>query len=62
MEIIVHYENNTPFVVATDVVRVIELSHWGNVAVEESISVVHKGAELKVFLILFLLFIKLKIF
>ncbi|KAK6111603.1 Ribophorin I family protein [Brugia pahangi] len=46
-EIIVHCENNTPFVVATDVVRVIEVSHWGNIAVEEAISVIHKGAELK---------------
>ncbi|KAM3725103.1 Dolichyl-diphosphooligosaccharide--protein glycosyltransferase subunit [Dirofilaria immitis] len=46
-EIVVHYENNAPFVVATDVVRVIEVSHWGNIAVEETISVIHKGAELK---------------
>lgn len=49
MEIVVHCENNTPFVVATDVVRVIEVSHWGNIAVEEAINVIHKGAELKVF-------------
>lgn len=48
-----HCENNSPFVVATDVVRVIEVSHWGNIAVEEAISVIHKGAELKVSLILF---------
>ncbi|CAG9537694.1 unnamed protein product [Cercopithifilaria johnstoni] len=47
MEIVVHCENNTPFVVATTVVRVIEVSHWGNIAVEEAISVIHKGAELK---------------
>ncbi|VBB30666.1 unnamed protein product [Acanthocheilonema viteae] len=47
MEIVIHCENNAPFVVATDVVRVIEVSHWGNIAVEEAISVVHKGAELK---------------
>ncbi|EJW86860.1 ribophorin I family protein [Wuchereria bancrofti] len=46
-EIVVHCENNTPFVVATDVVRVIEVSHWGNIAVEEAISVIHKGAVLK---------------
>ncbi|VDK66064.1 unnamed protein product [Onchocerca ochengi] len=46
-EIVVHCENNTPFVVATDVLRVIEVSHWGNIAVEETISIVHKGAELK---------------
>ncbi|EFO27718.1 ribophorin I family protein [Loa loa] len=47
VEVVVHYENNTPFIVATDVVRVIEVSHWGNIAVEEAINVVHKGAELK---------------
>jgi len=27
--------------------RLIELSHWGNIAVEESIEIVHKGARLK---------------
>lgn len=54
-EIVVHCENNTPFVVATDVLRVIEVSHWGNIAVEETISIVHKGAELKVSLILVIL-------
>lgn len=51
MNIIVHCENNAPFVVATEVVRIIEVSHWGNIAVEEAISVVHKGAELKVSII-----------
>lgn len=42
-----HYENNAPFVVATVVERSIEISHWGNIAVEEHIELVHKGAELK---------------
>lgn len=27
--------------------RVIEISHWGNVAVEETIDIVHSGAALK---------------
>uniref|UniRef100_A0A7I4YJB4 Dolichyl-diphosphooligosaccharide--protein glycosyltransferase subunit 1 n=1 Tax=Haemonchus contortus TaxID=6289 RepID=A0A7I4YJB4_HAECO len=43
----IHYENNSPFVVATVVERSIEVSHWGNIAVEEYIELVHKGAELK---------------
>uniref|UniRef100_A0A1I7TIP4 Dolichyl-diphosphooligosaccharide--protein glycosyltransferase subunit 1 n=1 Tax=Caenorhabditis tropicalis TaxID=1561998 RepID=A0A1I7TIP4_9PELO len=42
----VHYENNSPFVVATIVERYIEVSHWGNIAVEEYIELVHKGAQL----------------
>ncbi|VDK50637.1 unnamed protein product [Anisakis simplex] len=45
-EIKVHSENNSPFVVVTRLERLIELSHWGNIAVEEYIKVVHKGAEL----------------
>ncbi|VDN58751.1 unnamed protein product [Dracunculus medinensis] len=43
----VHAENNSPFVVATNVERLIEVSHWGNIAIEEKIALVHKGAELK---------------
>ncbi|KAJ1346200.1 hypothetical protein KIN20_000930 [Parelaphostrongylus tenuis] len=43
----IHYENNSPFVVATSVQRWIEISHWGNIAVEEHIELLHKGAELK---------------
>uniref|UniRef100_F1L248 Dolichyl-diphosphooligosaccharide--protein glycosyltransferase subunit 1 n=1 Tax=Ascaris suum TaxID=6253 RepID=F1L248_ASCSU len=45
-EIKVHSENNSPFVVVTDLERTIEISHWGNIAVEEFIKIVHKGAEL----------------
>jgi len=46
-DIEIHYENNAPFLVATSVERIIEVSHWGNLAVEEHIEVVHKGAFLK---------------
>uniref|UniRef100_A0A158R5U6 Dolichyl-diphosphooligosaccharide--protein glycosyltransferase subunit 1 n=1 Tax=Syphacia muris TaxID=451379 RepID=A0A158R5U6_9BILA len=46
-DIKVHNENNSPFLVATEMLRSIEVSHWGNIAVEEHISIVHKGAELK---------------
>lgn len=47
--ITIHYENNAAFVVATQVERTIEISHWGNIAVEDNIEVEHKGAKLKVF-------------
>lgn len=41
--ITIHYENNTPFLTITELVRVLEISHWGNIAVEETISLEHKG-------------------
>ncbi|TMS38041.1 hypothetical protein L596_004854 [Steinernema carpocapsae] len=44
--ITIHYENNAPFVVAASLVRTIEISHWGNIAVEDNIELVHKGAVL----------------
>lgn len=31
----------------TNLLRVIEVSHWGNIAIEETIDIVHTGAELK---------------
>ncbi|XP_050295309.1 dolichyl-diphosphooligosaccharide--protein glycosyltransferase subunit 1 [Anthonomus grandis grandis] len=43
----VHYENNAPFLTVTKVERTIEISHWGNIAVEESIEIRHTGAKLK---------------
>jgi len=46
-ELKVHYENNSPFLVVNDMLRWIEVSHWGNVAVEESYIMTHQGAELK---------------
>lgn len=46
-EIVVHYENNTPFLAVTEMTRLIEVSHWGNVAVEETINIRHTGAVLK---------------
>ncbi len=39
----VHFENNGPFLAVTELVRVIEVSHWGNVAVEEHIHIRHIG-------------------
>lgn len=46
-ELIIHYENQTPFMTVTHLERVIELSHWGNIAIEETIDIVHSGAQLK---------------
>lgn len=43
----VHYENNSPFLTVTNFHRLIEISHWGNIAVEENIDIVHSGAKLK---------------
>lgn len=43
----IHYENNSPFLVASRLERKIEVSHWGNVAVEEEITLEHTGAKLK---------------
>ena len=42
-----HYENNNPFLVVSSMTRVIEVSHWGNIAVEETYDVYHSGAKLK---------------
>ncbi|XP_058278182.1 dolichyl-diphosphooligosaccharide--protein glycosyltransferase subunit 1 isoform X2 [Hirundo rustica] len=43
----VHYENNSPFLTITSMTRVIEVSHWGNIAVEETVDLKHTGAVLK---------------
>lgn len=43
----VHEENNSPFISVTNLVRLIEVSHWGNIAVEEYIDLKHTGANLK---------------
>ncbi|XP_059484296.1 dolichyl-diphosphooligosaccharide--protein glycosyltransferase subunit 1 [Neocloeon triangulifer] len=43
----IHYENNSPFLTITKLERVIEVSHWGNIAVEETIDMEHQGATLK---------------
>lgn len=43
----IHAENNSPFVALTSVEREVEVSHWGNVAVEEVYDMRHGGAELE---------------
>nr|CAG4643152.1 EOG090X04O4 [Ilyocryptus agilis] len=46
-KVTVHFENNTPFLSVSSLVRHIEVSHWGNIAVEETLDVYHNGAKLK---------------
>ena len=46
-EMVIHSENNAPMLVVTRLQRLIELSMWGNIAIEETIDVAHKGAQLK---------------
>jgi len=43
----VHYEQNGAMLVVTRLERLIEVSHWGNIAVEESLDVLHVGAKLR---------------
>jgi len=42
----VHFLNNAPFATFTDVLREIEVSHWGNIAVEEHFDLEHTGAKI----------------
>lgn len=46
-ELAVHFENNNKFLTVSRLERVIEISHWGNIAVEETINLLHTGALLK---------------
>ncbi|XAR61514.1 Dolichyl-diphosphooligosaccharide--protein glycotransferase [Bertholletia excelsa] len=43
--IIVHFENNQPFAIAQELVREIEISHWGNVQLTEHYNIIHGGAQ-----------------
>ncbi|KAK8705775.1 hypothetical protein V6N13_049367 [Hibiscus sabdariffa] len=42
-----HFESNLPFAVAQELVREIEISHWGNVQVTEHYKLIHGGAKSK---------------
>lgn len=46
-ELFLHFENNANFLTVTSLVKEFEISHWGNVAVEETYKVQHDGARLK---------------
>lgn len=43
----IHYVNNYPFAKFSSVTREIEVSHWGNIAIEEIYELKHAGAVLK---------------
>ncbi len=43
----VHYTNNLPFAKLSSMVREVEVSHWGSIAVEEIYELQHAGALLK---------------
>ena len=42
-KILLHFENNGPFIKVASLERLIEVSHWGNVAVEEHYHITHFG-------------------
>jgi len=46
-ELSVHSDNNSPFVTMATLRKEIEISHWGNIAVEEHYLLKHTGAALK---------------
>nr|CAG4643894.1 EOG090X04O4 [Lepidurus arcticus] len=46
-EMLIHYESNAAFLSVVNYERHVELSHWGNIAIEETIDIEHTGAKLK---------------
>ena len=40
---VLHFENNGPFIGVVALERIIEVSHWGNIAVEEHVHIKHIG-------------------
>ncbi|XP_062227289.1 dolichyl-diphosphooligosaccharide--protein glycosyltransferase subunit 1B [Phragmites australis] len=47
LPILVHYENNRPFAIIEELVRKVEISHWGNVQITEQYKLKHGGARHK---------------
>ncbi|CAI8583477.1 unnamed protein product [Vicia faba] len=45
--VLVHFENNNPFAVVEELVREIEISHWGSIQITERYKLVHAGARHK---------------
>lgn len=45
--ILLHFENNNPFAVVEELVREIEISHWGNLQITEYYKLAHSGAKQK---------------
>jgi len=46
-DLVVHYENNKPFLTVSLFERLLEISHWGNIAVEDWLKIQHDGALLR---------------
>ena len=46
-ELNVHFENKNKFFTVTRLERVIEISHWGNITIEEIIDLLHTEVLLK---------------
>lgn len=47
LPILVHYENNRPFAIVEELVRKMEISHWGNLQITEQYKLKHGGARHK---------------
>ncbi|XP_020675975.1 dolichyl-diphosphooligosaccharide--protein glycosyltransferase subunit 1B [Dendrobium catenatum] len=45
--ILIHFENNNPFAVVEELVREVEISHWGSLQVKEYYQLKHAGARHK---------------
>ncbi|KAC9923453.1 hypothetical protein E3N88_45071 [Mikania micrantha] len=45
LPVIIHFPSNKPFAIAKELVREIEISHWGNVQVTEHYNLIHGGAQ-----------------
>jgi len=45
-EMLLHFENNSPFLTIRKLIKDYEISHWGNLAVEEHYEIEHTGAQL----------------
>lgn len=45
--ILLHFENNYPFAVVEELVREIEISHWGSIQITEHYKLAHAGARHK---------------
>lgn len=43
--VVIHFPSNKPFAVSQELVREIEISHWGNVQVTEHYNLIHGGAQ-----------------
>lgn len=46
-QLFIHFESTAPFLTVTRLERLIEVSHWGSIAVKEDIDIFHSGAKLK---------------